>query len=197
MGSALYVSAMRARAGSYCVGQVGVLGEAVQVVNAAQVHVGQRGQVLRRQLLARGREALQQVQRVQLAVQRVGVGGQQAQGGKLGGGAKQLGLGELKLLLGPGHVQLLVFQALDGALGQQVVERGAQGAAFGIAAGGQVAEVGQGGFQLALRLVFHRLVVVPHDGRAQPAHVPGGEAGAAVGAFVWSSVVGAAPAVRW
>ena len=165
-------------------GQVGVLGEAAQVVDAAQVHIGQRRQVGRHQLLARGREALQQVQRVQLAVQRVALGSQQAQSRKLGGGAKQPGLGELKLLLGPGHVQLLVFEALNGAVGQQVIKCGAQGAAFGIATHGQVAEFGQGGFELALRLVFHRLIVVPHNGRAQPAHVPSGETGTTVGRFL-------------
>ena len=114
------------------------------------------------------------MQRVQLAVQRVGIGGEQAQSGKFGTGAKQPGLREPKLLLGLGHVQLLVLQALNGALGQQVVQGGAQGAALGIAAHGQVAKVGQRGFQLALRLLLHRLVVVPHDGRAQPAQVPGG-----------------------
>ena len=57
--------------------QVGVLGEGMQVIEAAQVHVGQRGRVGRGrthrqgQLLARGREALQHAQRVQRAVERV------------------------------------------------------------------------------------------------------------------------------
>ena len=124
------------------------------------------------------------MQRVQLAIQRVALGGQQAQGGKLGCRAKQLGVGELELLLRPGHVQLLIFQAFDGPLGQQVVERGAQGTALGIAASSQVAEVGQGGFELSFRLVFHRLVVVPHDGCAQAAHVPGGEASTTIGGLL-------------
>ena len=44
------------------------------------------------------------MQRVQLPVQRVGLGREQAQGGEPGGRAKQPGLRELELLLGLGDV---------------------------------------------------------------------------------------------
>ena len=90
-----------------------------------------------------GYQLLVQQQCLKFARQRIAAGdGCSGERRRLG---QVLGLVQLKSINWPGHVGFGIAEKVDGAVGQQVIQRGAQGAAFGIARTAHYAEGLSGG----------------------------------------------------